>query len=353
MANPVFTVCLPTIGRTAFLEETIRSIERQSFQEYETLVLDNASDPEAAGMLASYAARDSRVRLLRSDERLHMFDNFARGIVAARGELLAFCHDDDVYDPLFLERHASLMRSDARIAFSGSNCRVIDERSRITGTRRLVSETGVWEGERFIATLFRLGVNVVPMQSIAFRRDVLGPRTFDRSVDVNFSDYVILMRLAEGRRVGLIETPLVSVREHTAQATFSIPRGDAILLRDRVLREYCDDYEQRRPGDKPYVDELREALRRARLSGLLWGWLSGGTDADARSCIAALRASGRERLLARVLGALDVVVPPRARKGVRTGPVRRLTHAFMRRSVGGAAGRGNQIERVSSSGAGS
>src|SRR5687768_11218964 len=122
--RPLFTICLPTIGRTAFLGTTIQSIEAQTLDDYEVLLLDNASPKEAAGMLATYAARDPRVRLLRSEVRLHMFDNFARGVVAASGRFLAFFHDDDVYGPEFLARHAALLESDDRIAFSGSNCRL-------------------------------------------------------------------------------------------------------------------------------------------------------------------------------------------------------------------------------------
>src|SRR5689334_13001499 len=112
MSAPLVTVCVPTIGRTEYLPFTIDALRAQTRGDYEILVLDNASPPDAQAQLEAWAAREPRVRVLRVDPRIPMFANFNRGIAAARGKYVTFFHDDDVYRPRFLELLVGALEAD-------------------------------------------------------------------------------------------------------------------------------------------------------------------------------------------------------------------------------------------------
>ena len=53
--SPLVTVCVPTIGRAAYLRQTLESLAEQTYQNYEVLVLDNASPDDARELLCSCA----------------------------------------------------------------------------------------------------------------------------------------------------------------------------------------------------------------------------------------------------------------------------------------------------------
>ena len=234
-----------------------------------------------------------------------MFDNFARGIAAARGKYLTYFHDDDIYAPDFLRQHVALLEANDRVGFSGSNCLIVDDDSRVIGRRALIACDGVWPGRRYIATLLRLGVNVFPMQSLVFRTAVLGPTTFHRSMSVHFSDFVVLMRLAERHDVGVLAAPLLHMRDHQGQASKALPMREAIELRTRVLLDYCAEVGGRWPEEQAFARQLERRVVRSRRIGLLWGWVSSPSAAEARDCLVGLDRGRLERALRRVLMELD------------------------------------------------
>src|SRR4051794_28674031 len=86
MSGPLVTVCVPTIGRGEMLEETLTSLQQQTYAHLEILLLDNAVSDSDQLILKRFAESDTRARILRSDQRLPMFENFNRGVRAAQGE---------------------------------------------------------------------------------------------------------------------------------------------------------------------------------------------------------------------------------------------------------------------------
>ncbi len=314
------------------LAETFQSIQRQSYSNYEVLVLDNASPPAAQEIIRSYLQSEPRARVLRCEERLHMFDNFARGISAAQGQYLTFFHDDDIYMPEFLARHISLLETNARVGFSGSNCLVIDDTGEITGQRELIRQDQVWSCRRYIAALLRLGVNIMPMQSIVFRASVLSPDTFNAAMSASFSDFLVLMRIAEQHEVGLIAAPLLKMREHSDQASRSISAGEAIELRTRILLDYCTEFACRHPDEKSFAQMMEKNVRRTRRIGLLWGWVSSKSESEAEDCLVRLNDNRFETALGALLRQTENWgLSLTRRQQIFLVPLRRIGYAYAMR----------------------
>lgn len=128
MPTPTITILVPSIGRMAYLPETRRCVSTQTRRDFEVLVLDNASPPDAQRFFADWARDDERVKILRVDERVPMFTNFNRGMRETKTELVTFFHDDDVYLPRFLEVLAGALERRPAAAFAGSNFDFVDGR---------------------------------------------------------------------------------------------------------------------------------------------------------------------------------------------------------------------------------
>jgi len=322
--NPRVTVLVPTIGRIDYLPATRASLEAQTFGDYELLVLDNASPEGARAFLEDWAAADPRVRILRCDPRIPMFPNFKRGLRAARGEFLTFCHDDDILLPRFLERSLEVMEQSPNMAFCGSNYVFIDEGGRVIAERDEIPRDEVWGARRYIRTLISRGRNPVTMQSVFYRRSAFGPdaEAFDDTITLHFGDFVNLMRIAEGHEVGLIAETLVQVRQHAAQASSAMSLADAIPLRTRIMADYIADYVRRWPGEELFARELARLNARAARRAFVWGWMAARSEGEARAC-----ANG-------VDGGLGIMLHGLERVGVRGGGRGKQLAKIVRRVAG-------------------
>jgi glycosyltransferase involved in cell wall biosynthesis len=312
-ASPPVTVAVPSIGRLKYLPALRASLDAQTMGDFEVLVLDNESPPEAQDLFADWARADRRVKVLRACPRIEMFANFNRGYHLGKGKYLVFFHDDDEYSPRFVEQHFELLEREPRVAFSGSNNDFIDETGRITGRRRLITKTEAMAGREFIRFLMSTGRNLTPMQSIAYRRSALAPDGIDEKLSCYYGDFVLLMRMAERCQVGTIADALVRVRRHDEQWSVTDNRtanksawtyAEAMSLRARMMRSYLAEYRSRWPNDTSFALELERGFRRSVRKGAIWGWLNAVDDAAAVACLQSLGESWLDHEISVVLKAI-------------------------------------------------
>lgn len=95
-APPLVSIITPAFNRAHLIAETIDSVLRQDFGDWELIVVDDGSTDHTAEVVAEYARREPRIRLIRQDNgglcraRNH-------GVAQARGRYLAFVDSDDCY----------------------------------------------------------------------------------------------------------------------------------------------------------------------------------------------------------------------------------------------------------------
>ena len=277
------TVCVPTTGRLTYLRSALLDLAKQSYSPIETLILDNASAGEASAILQAFADSTLRARIIRVDQRIPMFENFNRGVHAARGEFVAFFHDDDEYDPDFLERMVEHLRANPRAVFAGGNYDVIDHNGALSRRNQLIARTSCWPGRRFIGEVLNSGRSPVSTPGLVFRASALAREGFDPALPMNWGDFTMLMRLAELGDVIVDSKTLYRWRVHGGNAS-NVAFSESIPLRTRVLLDYVEEFAHRHPADRALADRYRAMVRRTHYTGLLWGWLSTPVADDANRC---------------------------------------------------------------------
>jgi glycosyltransferase involved in cell wall biosynthesis len=173
---PLLSVVMPTRNRAGLVCEAIESALRQREGQVEVIVIDDASTDDTAEVLAKRFG--SRIQYLRHSERRGAGESRNTGIPVARGHLLAFLDDDDLWLPGKLEAELSVFEQfpDAEAVVSDSLTFVQGEAAEQSifarngllaateGRPRLTSECG-W--------LWTNSMNGVAMCSITLRRSVL------------------------------------------------------------------------------------------------------------------------------------------------------------------------------------
>lgn len=95
---PKVSVVLPSLDVAAYIRECMESVLGQTLWDIEVLCVDAGSTDGTYEILEGYAARDSRVRLIRSDKKSYGFQvNLGMGL--ARGEYLGIVETDDCIEP--------------------------------------------------------------------------------------------------------------------------------------------------------------------------------------------------------------------------------------------------------------
>lgn len=124
------SIGLPVYNGELYLKQALDSLLRQTFQDFELIICDNASTDHTEQICRSYAARDPRIRYYRNDQNRGASWNFNRTVELARGEYFKWAAHDDICAPEFLQACLSAMDRDPGIVLAYSWTQVIDHEGR-------------------------------------------------------------------------------------------------------------------------------------------------------------------------------------------------------------------------------
>lgn len=121
------SVCIPTYNRPQDLRHAMAAMLRQTYEDFELIIGDDASDPETRHVVESFS--DPRLRYFRNAENAGIYGNWNRLIERATGEAIAIFHDHDLYLPTILERSMARLDRYPQAVFCHSAIVMIDERN--------------------------------------------------------------------------------------------------------------------------------------------------------------------------------------------------------------------------------
>jgi tetratricopeptide (TPR) repeat protein len=117
MQNPTVSFVVPCYKLSHLLPECLNSIFRQSYSDFEVLVMDDCS-PDNTSEIAS-RFQDQRLRYMRNDQNLGHLRNFNKGIELSRGKYVWIISADDyLRRPYVLERYVDLLEKNPQIGYT-------------------------------------------------------------------------------------------------------------------------------------------------------------------------------------------------------------------------------------------
>ena len=105
MFTPVISISMPAYNVEKYIGEAIESILAQSFTDWELIIVDDCSKDKTLAIASEYAAKDSRIRIIKRNEnsgsvRLPRLD----GVMAAHGTYICAIDSDDAIEPEYLQK---------------------------------------------------------------------------------------------------------------------------------------------------------------------------------------------------------------------------------------------------------
>ena len=97
---PLVSIITPSWNVERFIEETIDSVQAQSFGDWELLIADDCStDTAVQQLLSEYAASDERIKVIRREENGHISAASNSALSLVSGEWVALLDHDDILAP--------------------------------------------------------------------------------------------------------------------------------------------------------------------------------------------------------------------------------------------------------------
>ncbi len=124
--QPLVSVAIITRNRKDLLNQTITSILKQSYRNFELIIVDDYSDDETKQLLYYYSLKDKRVRILFNTECKGI--SFCRNKInkAAQGKYIAVNDDDDISYENRLEVQVNYMEKNPEITLLATDFDIIE-----------------------------------------------------------------------------------------------------------------------------------------------------------------------------------------------------------------------------------
>lgn len=104
------SVITPVYNAEDFLSETIESVIKQTYKNFEYLLIDDCSTDNSAVIVKDYAEEDERIQYLRLEENSGAAVARNMGLEQAQGQFIAFVDSDDIWYPEKLETQLAFMK---------------------------------------------------------------------------------------------------------------------------------------------------------------------------------------------------------------------------------------------------
>jgi glycosyltransferase involved in cell wall biosynthesis len=211
--TPRVTVLLAAYNGGGYLREAVESVLAQTYEDFELLLVDDASTDGALDALPP----DARIRVLRNERNIGQIPSLNRGLREARGEYVARLDHDDVCLPRRLERQVELLDRRAEVTLTATWVDIVDEGGRLwTRVRPHI--------ESFADFAVQVVTGQVPLvhPSLMFRRDaVIGLGGFDEGLNAS-EDQDLYRKLVLARHeAGVVPETLLRYRRHAQQMTIA------------------------------------------------------------------------------------------------------------------------------------
>ena len=210
-STPAISVVMSVFNGETFLVDALESILKQTFTDFEFVIIDDGSTDRTPEILSEYAKRDERVRVY-SHENTGRAESLNRGIALAKAPLIARMDADDIAFPRRLEQQCEFMKVHPEIGLLGGAIELV------TSTRR------------------RFGVDIPPLKddelrtamarcnpfrhpTVIMRKETVLDSGGYRKPLLDADDYDLWLRMAERTQIANLPQILLSYRVHANQVS--------------------------------------------------------------------------------------------------------------------------------------
>ncbi len=211
MNIPLVTVLMPVYNAEKYVAQTIESILKQTYTDFEFLIIDDGSTDKSLEIIQSF--HDSRIRVVRNEQNIKLIATLNKGIELASGKYICRADADDVNEYNRIEKQVEFMGQNPEYAACGSWVRIFYEDSNLAFVYKLTEK----HDDIRIKTLYQ---NHFCHPASFIRKDFINQHNlrFD-PMFIHSEDYCFFVRLSEIGKLYNIQENLINIRKHSTNVS--------------------------------------------------------------------------------------------------------------------------------------
>ena len=103
--NPLVSIITPSYNSAKFIAETIQSVQNQTYQNWEMIIIDDGSSDETESVVFAIIQNDNRIQFHKLTQNSGPALARNTGIEKASGNYMTFIDADDIWFPTFIENN--------------------------------------------------------------------------------------------------------------------------------------------------------------------------------------------------------------------------------------------------------
>ena len=185
-------ILIPAYNAERFIEQTINSVLIQSYENWEVVVFDNASNDATVSVVEKF--QDSRISCIKNQTNVGAIGNHNIALKFATSDYFKILSADDVLAPGVLAKQVAALEENPEVGLVTCNCVNTDEN--LVHAFETKYLPGLWEGNAAIAMCAKKVANLIGAPSnLMMRRSAVGDVRFDPSLkwlgDLDFACQIL------------------------------------------------------------------------------------------------------------------------------------------------------------------
>lgn len=131
MNEPLVSIITPVYNAEMFLSDTIKSVQNQTYKNWEMLLVDDCSKDNSAQIIKEFQKYDDRIKYIKLEKNSGASVSRNTGIKNAKGRFIAFVDSDDIWKPEKLEVQVKYMLEN-NLGFTFTSYRYMKEDGELT-----------------------------------------------------------------------------------------------------------------------------------------------------------------------------------------------------------------------------
>lgn len=148
------SIIMPVYNVEEYIDEAIESVLKQTYKNFECIIIDDCSTDDTVVHLEKYAEIDSRIKIIKNEHNLKICLTMNKGLKVATGDFILRMDGDDVSEPERIEKLIKLLDENPGIALVGSQILSIDEKGEILSYKKYpICNEAITKGNRYISSV--------------------------------------------------------------------------------------------------------------------------------------------------------------------------------------------------------
>lgn len=208
---PLVSIAVCTFNGDKFLHQQLESLINQTYKNIEIVIVDDCSTDNTKQILSSFSNTNEQIRCIYNENNLGFTKNFEKAMKLCRGEYIAICDQDDIWDIKKIEILINNI-GDHGLIFHDSL--LIDKYGKSINGLKLSDKTKIYDGN---GNLYFLVNNCVSGHACLFTKEVLQfAMPFDHRF---FHDWWLAFVASSIGTIKYLPYTLVQYRQHNDNIT--------------------------------------------------------------------------------------------------------------------------------------